>query len=447
MNNSSKFFENRDCQFFPCHKLEGDFNCLFCYCPLYEKNPCPGKPVFIKKEDGRILKNCTDCTFPHRPENYERIMSFLRTKRPPLEFTAEYHHGGEDFGPCTERSRDAGEKSFLDFSVNTNPLGLPEGVKDAIKNSIELCEKYPDQSCALLRKKIEQNCHFGSVEFLTFGNGASELLSLSVRAISPKKTLIFSPTFSGYERALKACGSEIFYHNLQREKNFVLNESIFESIKKASPDMIFLCNPNNPTGQMINPLLLKEILDFCEKNEIFVLIDECFIEFTGKSEESAVRFLKTCPHLLVLNAFTKIYAMAGLRLGYLMSSNFALIKKINLLKPEWNVSQIAQIAGIAALEEKDYVKKTQELIKEERAYLSKKLKALGFIVYPSEANFILFNDQKISEKKYAGKSLDKYLLEKGISLRTCENFKNLTKNDFRIAVRTHGENERLISLL
>ena len=443
MQNSSKFFVNRDCSFFPCHKglEEGNFNCLFCYCPLYERIPCPGKPDFIKKDDGRIIKRCTDCTFPHRPENYDKIMSLLRTKKAEPVFSEEYHHGGEQIN-CT-----AGD-GIIDFSVNTNPLGLPESAKSAIKESLAVCEKYPDQNCSELRKKTAEklrktfNLSQLKEDRIVFGNGASELIQLAVQAVRPKKALIPAPSFSGYERALKSYGSEILYHNLSAGKEFCLDEGFLEKIENSSPDMVFLCNPNNPTGKMIEPLLMQKTVNLCESKGIFLLIDECFIEFTSRSEESALRLINNCPHIIVLNAFTKIYAMAGLRLGYLVSSNLPLIQKINFLKPEWNVSGISQKAGEAVLDEKDYIEKTGELVKNEREFLTGELKALGFEVFGSDANFILIkNIVKPSEK------LDSLLLKRSFSVRNCANFRNLDETYYRLAVKTHTENEKLLSAI
>ena len=441
MQNSERFFENRQCKFFPCHKLDGDFNCLFCYCPLYEKNPCPGTPTFIKKEEGRIIKRCTGCIFPHRPENYERIISFLRAKK-KLQLE-EYHHGGERQGISPE----------LDFSVNTNPLGTPESVKSAIKKSLELCEKYPDGNCTELRKKLAEKMLVSDSQ-IVIGNGASELISLLVYAINPKKALLLSPTFSGYERSLKSSNCNIFYHNLDEKKDFRLDAEIFSSIKQASPDIIFLCNPNNPTGKMTEPEILEKIVELCEEKGIFFVVDECFIDFTERVGESTLRFVKNSPHLVVLNAFTKIYAMAGLRLGYLVSSNFFLVQRINFLKPEWNVSQISQIAGLAALNENDYIQKTRRIVKIEREYLSKELKALGFLPLESEANFILIKipiilkEEKYDENPQNSLSmsikLDDFLLKYGIFIRNCSNFKNLGETYYRLAVKNHNENKKLI---
>lgn len=436
MENSSRFFENHECSFFPCHKLEGDFNCLFCYCPFYTRIVCPGNPEFIKKEDGRVIKKCTGCTFPHKPENYERIMSLLRSPKQDFTFE-EYHHGGE--------------KDFcLDFSVNTNPLGVPESVKSALKDSDALLEKYPDQNCTQLRQKLAEKLSVQSgahlpAENIVFGNGASELISLVAEAVSPKNALIVSPAFSGYERALKICDCRVVHHVLKKENDFILDEKIFDLLEERPGfDMIFVCSPCNPTGRMIRPQILKKLLEVCEEKGIFLFVDECFIDFTECSSESALRFVEKNPHLVVLNAFTKIYAMAGLRLGYAVSSNQGLLQRIKMLAPEWNVSTVAQKAGLAALDEQDYIEETRGLIKREREFLSAELKTLGFKVYSGEANFILFEDEPERE---GGEKLDSALMESGILIRNCGNFLGLNENFYRVAVKTHAENEKLIHAL
>ena len=445
MENSSRFFKNSECSFFPCHQnFEGgteNFNCFFCFCPLYGKTPCPGNPTYIKKDDGRIIKRCTDCTFPHKPENYDKIMSLLKTSAQKNDVFSEYHHGGE----VNQKLR----PEILDMSVNTNPLGLPESVKKTLQSSLELLERYPDQNCTLLKEKLA-DAKAIPPENLIFGNGASELISLFVQAVSPKSALIVSPTFSGYERALKICYSKIHHHLLSEESDFTLDDTIFNSIDKTSPDMLFLCSPNNPTGKMVDFDLLKKLVSVCEEKGIFLFVDECFIEFTGLEKDSCVSLIEENQHLIVLNAFTKIYAMAGIRLGYACTSNQGLLAKVNFLRPEWNVSSLAQIAGLSALEEGEYLQKTRALIKQEREYLSKELKALGFKVYPGEANFILFDSKgSLCQENPASprQSIGEFLLNKGILLRNCANFTGLSENFWRVAVRNHDENEKLISLL
>ena len=177
-----------------------------------------------------------------------------------------------------------------------------------------------------------------------------------------------------------------------------------------------------------------------------VFIDESFIDFSQKDCDSLVRLTAVSPHLIVLNAFTKIYAMAGLRLGYAVTSNTGLLAKTKMLLPEWNVSNAALIAGGAALDDKEYLKKTKELIKKEREYLSEKLKDLGFTVYPSEANFILFEDRHNLLSSCSG---DKSSQSQHITrmLRNCGNFIGLNDTFWRTAVRKHEENERLVNAL
>ena len=380
-------------------------------------------------------------------------MNLLRMTKNEID-TTEYHHGDE---VCSARMRSKskarkfclplGEQNFLAgkeitgcnfFSVNVNPLGLPEGVKSAIQNAIPDLERYPDQNCMRLREKLAET-HLLPPEHIICGNGASELISLVTNAISPKNALLLAPTFSGYEKALKAARTKVQYHFLKAESGFALDETIFDSIQKNKPDMIFLCSPNNPTGRLIEKPLLEKIAAQCDESGIFLVVDECFLDFTEHANESMFRFVEENPHLVVLNAFTKIYAMAGIRLGYLATSNPALLHKINALRPEWNVSTLAQIAGEAALDERNYIEETRTLIKQEREYLSKELKALGFRVFPSDANFILFETEV--------EKLGVFLQEREIFLRNCGNFTSLSEKFYRTAVRTHEENVRLISVL
>ena len=202
-----------------------------------------------------------------------------------------------------------------------------------------------------------------------------------------------------------------------------------------SVDMLILCTPNNPTGQTINVELLRKICEKCKANNIVFLCDECFIGFTENAAR-AERFMN--PKVIVLKAFTKIFAMAGLRLGYALFGDEALAENVRKKGQFWSVSAPAQIAGEAALDEKEYLAKTLELIKMEREFLTDKLYSFGFKVYPSEANFIFF---------YTNLPLDEMLLRQKILIRNCDNFSGLTDGFFRIAVRSHEENSTLVKAI
>ena len=206
--------------------------------------------------------------------------------------------------------------------------------------------------------------------------------------------------------------------------------------------MCFICNPNNPTGNLIPEDILVNILDICRDRNIVVVADECFLRFNPQYEIiSCKRFLDDYDNLVIINAFTKFYAMAGIRLGYMMSANTGLINRVSLQLPEWNVSSVAQRAGIAAFADKDYEKHTHELIQRERQFLINELSDMKCIVYPSQADYLTF---RLPQSK-AGCMLQEELLKHGILIRSCESYHNMPADCYRIAVKQHADNEVLIN--
>ena len=185
---------------------------------------------------------------------------------------------------------------------------------------------------------------------------------------------------------------------------------------------------------------MLNIVDKCKENNVVLVVDECFIDFLKDEEEYSVSsYITQYDNLIILKAFTKIYAMAGIRLGYMMCSNMDNVNKINNIGQPWSVSTVASKCGVAALKEVDYVKRTKEYIKDNREYLIKELRGLGYKVFESKANFILFKTKNTEIK-------DK-LEEYGILIRSCSNYRNLDKEYFRIAVKSHENNKYLIDCL
>ena len=206
--------------------------------------------------------------------------------------------------------------------------------------------------------------------------------------------------------------------------------------------MCFICNPNNPTGNLIPEDILVNILDICRDRNIVVVADECFLRFNPQYEIiSCKRFLDDYDNLVIINAFTKFYAMAGIRLGYMMSANTRLINRVSLQLPEWNVSSVAQRAGIAAFADKDYEKHTHELIQRERQFLINELSDMKCIVYPSQADYLTF---RLPQSK-AGCMIQEELLKHGILIRSCGSYHNMPADCYRIAVKQHADNEVLIN--
>ena len=230
---------------------------------------------------------------------------------------------------------------------------------------------------------------------------------------------------------------KISYYYLQEKNGFQLEDGFLTVIRDQRPDVIFLCNPNNPDGRTIPAALLKEILKLCRKQSIRLLLDECFLDLSDHGT-SMIEYLGNYPELFLLRAFTKNYALAGVRLGYGLCSDPQLLHRMSSLVQPWNVSVVAQAAGIAALEETGYLDRARALIRMEKEWLLRQLEQLGYRVFPSEANYLLFQGPT---------GLDLMLRRQGIAIRDCSNYKGLDTGWYRIAVRNHEDNQQLIRSL
>ncbi|MDD6207103.1 MAG: pyridoxal phosphate-dependent class II aminotransferase [Clostridiales bacterium] len=324
-----------------------------------------------------------------------------------------------------------------DFSANINPLGMPEPAKKAFAGMADMLEYYPDPDCTLLREAIGE-WEKVPAEWILTGNGAVELIYGLVYAVKPKKALLVEPSFSEYEKALRNVDCEICYYKLDKSDGFQVNEEILNSVT-TDLDLVFLCNPNNPTGQTIARECMYDILKRCEQNQTLLVVDECFLPFLSTEEERTLKpYLLTHSCLAVLRAYTKLFAMPGVRLGYLLSGNPVLLKKIRNVLPEWSTSQVAQIVGREAAKDTGYLFRTRNLIDKERLFLREELKDNPLIdcLYGSEANFLFFRGDTMLYEK---------LLQQGILIRDCSNFLSLKKGYYRIAVRTHEENIKLVN--
>lgn len=327
-------------------------------------------------------------------------------------------------------------KVRADFSANLNLLGMPETVQKAAIEGVLKSEAYPDPDCAELVKRIA-NKHHVSYEQVLCGNGAAELIYGLVAEVKPEKALLLAPSFFEYTQALKYCDCSICEYELKEEYDFCIQEDFLEWMK-PDIDILFLCNPNNPTGQLIEPTLLNSILIKASQMEILCVMDECFLSFVENEEQkSCISLIEEYP-VCILKAFTKIYAMPGIRLGYLISSNRELLKGMRRGMQPWNVSVVAQMAGVAAINETEYVLATQVEVHKEKEFLLEQLHKLRYKTYGSAANFIFFKGES---------GLYQQLLSEGIMIRDCSNFSGLKEGYYRIAVRTRRENIILIDEL
>lgn len=343
-------------------------------------------------------------------------------------------HGGDVYS-----ARQKMKQEPLDFSANINPMGMPPGAVRAAADALQQCTQYPDPLCRELRAALA--AYEGiPAEQIVCGNGAADLIFRIVAATHPQRALLLEPTFAEYEQALRSMDCSIAYFPLQESEGFVLPEAFLQQLTPEI-NLLFLCNPNNPTGRTVSPALLQEIWKRCEEAGILLVVDECFNEFLEHPEQNTLKgVLKTGANSVILKAFTKSFAMPGLRLGYGLCGNGDLAERIFSCGQPWGVSIPAQAAGVAALQEQGYLERMRRLIQTERRWLSENLARLGLCVFPSEANYILFRTETEIP-------LRERMEQHSVLIRACGNYRGLDDRYYRIAVRGHGENEHLIAAL
>lgn len=338
-----------------------------------------------------------------------------------------HKHGGDIYS----------NENKIDYSANINFLGMPESVKKAAKEAIGRSEHYPDVQCRKLKEAIGEKDGI-SPEYLFCGNGAADVIFSLALARRPERALLPIPSFYEYEQALNSVQCGIVPHLLSKENDFRLGEDILEKITPQT-DLLFLCNPNNPTGELVRQSLMEKILRKCDQTETLLVVDECFNEFLERPEEHTMTpFVFQSRQLFVLKAFTKMYAMPGLRLGYGICSDEALLMRMAQVSQPWRVSVPAEAAGIAATKEADFVIRSRREILKQKEMMAAAMRRMGYKIYGSRANYIFFEgDPRTYEK----------MLSRGFVIRDCSNYRGLQKGFFRAAVRSQKENRAFLAAL
>ena len=344
----------------------------------------------------------------------------------------ELVHGGDWAGYRAEFGCDA-----LDFSANVSPLGLPAGVAAAIINALPTADRYPDPLCRELRAALA-GAEGVPADWILCGNGAADLIFRLARAVRPRRALLPAPTFAEYEAALQTVGCAVQRVFLREENEFAVTEKFIDAVTPET-DIVFLCQPNNPTGQVTPPALVERLVRRCAECGAVLVLDDCFLDFLPDRDAwTAKQFLRDAPHLIILKAFTKLYAMAGVRLGYALCGDAALLEKMRGAGQPWAVSSLAQAAGLAALQETAYAGAVRALIAEQRPRMAAGLRALGLRVMDGQANYLLFR---------ATPDFGEKLRRRGAVVRSCANYPGLDAAWYRTAVRTAEENTRLLQIM
>ena len=349
-------------------------------------------------------------------------------------------HGGDIWGAAERQGVPLSR--VLDFSANINPLGPSLKARKRLARDVSLVALYPDKRQAELRRLLAARDGIAE-DCILFGNGATQLIHLLPRVGRYKRALIVEPTFSEYRRALSNSGSEIREFFLTPKNNFHLDLNLLlRVLGREQPNVLLLASPNNPTGLVSPHRMLLRVSAFCEERDIDLIVDESFIEFT--TEPSLMTLATHRRHLLVVRSLTKSFALAGLRIGYLVAGRSRVEELAHRMEP-WSVNTLALSAAAASILDTNYIQKARSLIQREREYLSRELPQLGWLhPYPSSANFLL---ARIRARYTTAPALERMLAARNVLVRDASDFRGLDNQYLRFAVRQRRENRRLLAEL
>ena len=352
--------------------------------------------------------------------------------------TDNFDHGGNIF--TIARSLGVEPEDILDFSASINPLGLAEGVREAVFASFDRVLHYPDSDSTELRQALAE-FHGVDAEQILVSNGSTELIYLVPRLVGKGRGLIVAPAFSEYAKALFRAGMEVHYLNLNPENGFQFCPHELERTLAGGFELMFFCNPGNPSGALVPLTLVREVIDLCRAAGTFLVIDEAFMDFC--EADSAKHLVIQDDQVMVLRSMTKFFAVPGMRVGYAVASG-ELIRRLEYLRGPWSVNTPAQIACLASLRDAGHMQRTIRCVEEERAFLAGELERIGELrPYPSAVNYLLVR----TGKSHSSGELRKELLKRLILIRDCSNFEGLDDRFFRVAVRKREENGKLLEAL
>ncbi len=337
------------------------------------------------------------------------------------------------------------KEDIISFSANVNPLGISTSLKQKLAGHIDCISTYPDRDYTSLRQCMAD--YVGTEpENIIVGNGSTELISLFIQIVHPKKAMILGPTYSEYEREIALGGGTTLYYPLKEENGFHLDTDHFTSKLDDSLDLLVLCNPNNPTSSCISIDDMRQILDVCKQHDIYVMVDETYIEFVDDVKHAcAVPLTAYYNNIIILRGTSKFFAAPGLRLGYAITGNQDLLRNMSQRKNPWTINSLAVIAGELMFADKAYINDTRELIISERKRMYESLKAsTRFRPYKPTANFMLV---RILEEDLISSDLFDRAIKEGMMIRDCSTFPFLNDKFIRFCFMQPEDNDRLLECL
>ncbi|MFQ5887490.1 MAG: histidinol-phosphate transaminase [Candidatus Hydrothermarchaeales archaeon] len=337
----------------------------------------------------------------------------------------------------------AHNRALVDFSSNVNPFGPSKKVLKGIKESLWKLSYYPDPGSNELKDALSNYLGVDTGN-IAVGNGSTELVKNFLELVIEKgdRVIIPEPTFSEYEVYSRLYGANIKHIFSKRKDDFSINvEEIIEKINDKTK-IVFICNPNNPTGKILDPQGLERIISSARDHGSFVFVDEAYIEFT--ESEGMSQKIGEYDNLFVLRSITKFFSLPGMRAGYGVGEK-RLINYLEKIRVPWNVNILAQTATVESLKDEEFIKTSRDLITEEKDFLFEEISRLdGVEILSSDTNFFLIDLKKSGIKS---NELKKRLIEKGLLIRDCSSFNGLDESFIRISVRGREENSLLVNSL
>lgn len=347
-------------------------------------------------------------------------------------------HGGNIWAAAEKWGK--APQEFLDFSANINPLGPSAASIRAIELSLGMLMHYPEPMGETLKIGLGKYLQVDP-ENLVLGNGGSEIIYLLARMYGSQRIVRLAPTFSEYGEGIER--PQILEIPLCAREQFRLpTDDILARMQRG--DLVFLGNPNNPTGNLFPRQELLKIVAGAAAVQARVVIDEAFIDFGGDDCGSLRDLAAGHPQLIVIGSLTKFFAIPALRLGYAVAAT-PICTAMERLLPTWRINTLAQAAALAAIDDQAYREDSIRLIREERDFLTAGLHEIqGLQVFTSATNFILIDGQGTGT---TSAQLQDRLGPRGILIRECDSFHNLSPYYFRLAVRNRADNRRLLAAL
>ena len=345
-------------------------------------------------------------------------------------------HGGDVFAAARELG--VHWRDVVDFSANINPLGPPPGLKKHLFDIFDLTRNYPEPFAESWLDDLASRHGLSSSEILA-GNGTTHLMYLAARILTPRRPVAAFPAFAEYERSLIQNGNVIQGAACRPDDEFDLTDDVVKQMFKLKPDLVFLANPTSPAGRLVDPKILRSILERADKAGAYVVLDEAFLDFTPAP--SLARSVRRFRGLIVLRSLTKFYALPGLRLGYLTASK-DMVQKLKAGLEPWSVNGLALAAGKYCLDQEEYAVRTQKMVGAQRLWLTRRLTELGLgRVIPGEANYLLVKLEApgLTENRFIAK-----MKKRGILVRGCTSFQGILRGYVRLAVKTPADNKRLV---